>query len=278
MLKLKTTKPAETQSQSFIEPVILQGIIGLARRLYPHNSVKRQQSQARLVDYYQKAKDKDILVIHSPGGWGNTEWEGIQGWEKSIVTGVTLTLEKLGYNSIVVQYFRSGNGFIKHMRDLSKEIRFFYTGANYRADVMSEEIKFIARILPMVKIVLVGASQGAAFDNAAMMRLGETEQVYSIELGTFFPHMKRRRLTARTLAIDNNGILPDPMCQRDLWAGYKAYVNAFYHWFQYKIMGKKVKFTNCINTPGHEYKWEYKAVNIPITDFLTAKLGVKRSS
>jgi len=261
-----------------IEPIIQQEIDTLVKKLYPHNSNKRLQSRARLVDYYSKAKGADIFVIHSPGGWGNTEWESIQTWEKSNVTGVTLTLEKLGYTYVVVQYFRSGNGIIRHMRDLLKEIKFFYTGVNYRANVMSEEIQFITRHLPALKIVLVGASQGAAFDNATMMLLGETDRVYSIELGTFFPHMKRRRLTARTLAIDNNGLMPDPMCQRDLWAGYKAYMSAFYRWFKYKIKGKKVKFTNCINTPGHEYKWEYKAVNIPVTEFLTAKLGVKQSS
>ena len=33
----------------------------------------------------------------------------MQGWEKSIVTGVTATLEKLGYSQIMRQYFRSGD-------------------------------------------------------------------------------------------------------------------------------------------------------------------------
>ena len=58
---------------------------------------------------YSAARNKDVLVIHSPGGWGNARWEDIQGWEKSIVTGVTATLEKLGYSQTIKGYLRSGD-------------------------------------------------------------------------------------------------------------------------------------------------------------------------
>ncbi|MDD5191063.1 MAG: hypothetical protein PHE50_08495, partial [Dehalococcoidales bacterium] len=196
MLKLETTGQPEQLPQTASGQNNEPGFERLAKRLYPHNSQKRAQSFLRLKDYYQKASGADVLVIHSPGGWGNTSWPGIQHWEKSIVTGVTLTLEKLGYNNIMVQYFRSGDGIMRHLRDFPKEMRFFLTGANYRADVMMEELSYLREKLPSLKIVLVGASQGAAFDNAAMMRLKTNDNIYSIELGTFFPHVKHRKLTA----------------------------------------------------------------------------------
>jgi len=277
LLKLKIANQPEIKPDSE-NAALAQEIAAFAARLYPHNRKKREQSRRVLADYYAKAANTDVLVIHSPGGWGNMPWEGVQDWEKSIVTGVTNTLDKLGYNSTMVQYFRSGDGIWQHLCDLPKEIRFALSGGNYRADVMGEELSFIMNKLPRLQMVLVGASQGASFHNAVMMRLSNREQVYSLELGTFFPHMKRRRVTENTLAIDNNGLMPDPMCQRNLRAGFKAYLGAFYRWFNYRIQGKKIKFTNCINTPGHEYKWEYAAVNLPITEFLTAKLGVKQSS
>ena len=106
-----------------------------------------------------------------------------------------------------------------------------------------------------------------------MAHLGNIEQVYSIELGTFFAHMRRRQLTKRNLAIDSNGLMPDPMCHRDLWKGTKSYLRAFVVWTKYRAQGKKVKFTNCINTPGHEYQWEYPEVHGRITEFLTAVFG-----
>ena len=71
-----------------------------------------------------------------------------------------------------------------------------------------------------------------------MMHLGNVERVYSIELGTFFAHMRRRQLTTRNLAIDSNGLMRDPMCHRDLWKGTKSYFMAFVRWFKYKAQGK----------------------------------------
>lgn len=107
--------------------------------------------------------------------------------EKSIVTGVTATLEKLGYSYSVVQYFRSGNGWLRHMMDTPKEARFFFSGASPRAKVMAEELRLVLKYLPNLRIILAGASQGAAFDNAAMRKLGKHDRIFSVELGTFFP-------------------------------------------------------------------------------------------
>jgi hypothetical protein len=246
----------------------------LAVKLFPHSNKKRALFLNGLQEMFSAALDKDVLVIHSPGGWGNTHWEDIQGWEKSIVTGVTATLEKLGYSQIIKEYLRCGNA-LWGGRSWFKESRFFLFGTNYRAYVLAEELKFIIANLPKLRIVLVGASQGAAFNNKVMVYLGSVEKVYSIELGTFFAHMRRRRLTTRNLAIDSNGLMSDPMCHRDLWKGTKAYFMAFVLWFKYKAQRKPRKFTNCINTPGHEYQWEYPEVHGRITEFLTAVFGEK---
>ncbi len=252
----------------------------LAEKLYPLSKSKNEMARQVLADYYLKALTAEILVVHRPGGWGNTSWDGVQDWEKSIVTGVTSSLERFGYNIAMVQYFRSGDGIWRHIRDLPRQMRFFITGSNHKADAMKEKLTFILRKLPDLRIVLVGASQGAAFNNAVMIRIPEAvkDRIYSLELGTFFPYMKHRQLSSQNLAIDSNGLMPDPMCQRNLRAGFKAYFSAFYRWFRHKLRGENVKFTNCINTPGHEYKWEYEAVNVPIVNFLSEKLGVKQTS
>ena len=248
---------------------IIEAAGQLAAKLFPRSSKKRKLFFNGLQEMYSAARNKDILIIHSPGGWGNTHWEDIQDWEQSIVTGVTATVEKLGYSQTMKQYFRAGDA-LWGGRSWFKEGQFFLFGKNYRAYVLSKEIKFIIANLPKLRILLVGASQGAAFNNMVMINLGSTEQVYSIELGTFFPHMRRRQLTTRNLAIDSNGLMSDPMCNRDLWKGTKAYFMAFVRWFKYKAQGKPRKFTRCINTPGHEYQWEYPEVHGRITEFLTA--------
>jgi hypothetical protein len=246
----------------------------LAAKLFPHSRKKRQIFLTDLQELYSAVSHKNILIIHSPGGWGNTRWDGLLEWEKSIVTGVTATIEKLGYSCTMKQYFRSGDA-LWGGRSWFKEGRFFIFGNNYRAEVFAAELNLITANLPELRVVLVGASQGAAFDNMVMMKSENTERLYSIELGTFFGHMRRRQLTGKNLAIDSNGIMQDPMCHRDLWKGTKSYFKAFIRWFNYKAQGKPVKFTHCINTPGHEYQWEYPEVKGKITQFLTSAFGEK---
>jgi hypothetical protein len=247
----------------------------LAVKLFPHDRKKREKFSIDVQEIYSSAHNKDVLVIHSPGGWGNAHWDGVQDWEKSIVTGVTAMIEKLGYTCIMKQYFRSGDA-LWGGKSVYREAQSFLFGVSYRAQVLAEELKFITMNLPKLKIVLVGASQGASFNNMAMMKLDKVKLVYSIELGTFFPHMSRRKLTKQNLAIDSNGLMRDPMCHRDLWTGSKSYFKAFARWFRHKVQGHKIKFTNCINTPGHEYRWEYPEVQSRITEFLTAVFGEKR--
>jgi len=246
----------------------------LAAKLFPNSRKKRRIFLRDLLEMYSAASHKDVLIIHSPGGWGNTRWDGLLEWEKSIVTGVTATLEKFGYSVIMKQYFRSSDA-LWGGTSWYKEGQFFLFGGNYRAEVLAAELKLITESLPELRIVLVGASQGAAFDNMVMTKSENRERFYSIELGTFFGHMRRRRLTGRNLAIDSNGLMRDPMCHRDLWKGTKSYFKAFIRWFNYKAQGKPVKFTHCINTPGHEYQWEYPEVKSKITQFLTAAFGEK---
>jgi hypothetical protein len=273
--KIRTPEDRQSQPQSGFPD---REAYSLAKKYYRWNRRKREQLVDRLHTFFTQAVNKDFLVIHSPGGWGNTQWEGLLGWEKSIVTGVTSTLKNLGYSYSVVQYFRSGDGWIRHMMDIPKEARFFFSGGSPRAKVMSEELNLILNNMTGSNVILVGASQGAAFNNLAMRKLGEHERIYSIELGIFFPHVPRRVISKQTLAIDSNGIQPDPMCHRNLWAGTKSYIKAFYRWFKGHVEGKPVKFTHCINTPGHEYQWEYPAVHKNITEFLTARFGMKTRS
>ena len=276
MLKQRTKSISEAPELTpEIDFPIVDAAEQLAVKLFPHSKKKRALFVSGLRSMYSAAVNKDILIIHSPGGWGNSRFhEGLQDWEKSIVTGVTATLEKLGYSCIMRQYFRCGDK-LWGGKNWFREGQFFYFGKSFRAYVFAQELKLIVANLPKLKIVLVGASQGAAFNNKVMVYLGSAERIYSIELGTFFAHMRRRQLTKRNLAIDSNGLMPDPMCHRDLWKGTKAYFKAFVRWSKYRAEGKRVKFTNCINTPGHEYQWEYPEVNGRITAFLTAALGEK---
>jgi len=246
----------------------------LAQQLYGGRK-KRVNLTERLLDICTRGQDKDFLLIHNPGGFGSTPLEQCLDWERSIVEGVSATIGRLGYNWLLTQYFRSGHTWWAHMFDMKEQLRFFVKGRCARVKVMAAELSFITRHLKDIIVILVGASQGAAFSNAVMRQLGDSQRIYSIELGLFFPHMSRRVITERTLAIDSNGMMPDPMAHRNLRAGFKAYVTAPFRWIKYQLQGEPQKFTYCINTPGHEYNWEYPGVHQRVIDFLERNFGRK---
>jgi hypothetical protein len=253
--------------------VLWEEIDNLAGQFFHGGDKKRAQFVDWLQDTLNQAWDKEFLLIHNPGGWGNTVFEECLEWERSIVTGVTDTMEEMRRTWVLVQYFRSGNSFWNHMRDIKKEALFFIKGESVQAKILAAALKFIGNHLHDLRVILIGASQGAAFSNAVMRELGDFSQVYSVELGIFFPHMGRRVITDKTLAVDSNGLMPDPMCNRDLWKLFKSYITAPYRWTKSRIDGKPQKFTYCINAPGHDYNWEYPEVQRRIIDFLKIKFG-----
>ncbi len=259
------------------EDVVLQEEANqLARQLFGNNTKKCASFTSRLLDVCARAKGKDLLLIHNPGGWGGTPLKDLLEWERSIVEGVGATIEQLGYSWLLIQYFRGGNSWWAHIGDMREQAGFFLRGVSPKARVLAAELKFIAQHVNKLRVILIGASQGAAFSNAVMRQLGDISQVYSIELGIFFPHMPRRVITGRTLAIDSNGLLPDPVAHRNLRAGFKAYITAPSRWIKYRLKGKPQKLSYCINVPGHDYNWEYPEVHKKITDFLEANFGAKR--
>lgn len=243
-------------------------------RLAEHLLAKETDGRARLVSWLSATlalvRDKELLVIHNPGGWGSTLLEDCLDWEQSIVRGVGEAIDELGRSWASVQYFRSGTSAWDHVRGFRKEIRFFITGEFFQARVLAGVLRFLGEHLPDLQVVLVGASQGAAFSNTVMRQLDGFPRVYSIELGLFFPHMSHRVVTDRTLAVDSNGLMPDPMAHRDLRLGFKAYLAGFLRYLRGRLQGKPTRFTACVNVPGHEYHWEHPEVQRRIRDFLSA--------
>jgi hypothetical protein len=225
----------------------------------------------RLMAIYQDAQGKDFLLIHNPGGWGNSPLESCMHWERSVVAGISATLEKLGCSWSLSQHFRGGIGWRAHLRDIRDYIRFF----SFQREVLAAEVEFLTKHLKNLKVILIGVSQGAGFSNAVMQKLNELQRVYSIELGVFFFHRPRRVITERTLIIDHNGLMPDAVIEGDLMTMVMTLPMAFLRWVKYRLKGKPVKFSHCIKLAGHDYHWKYPKVSQQIGDFLKVNFGAK---
>ncbi|MBI2849919.1 MAG: hypothetical protein HYX80_02615 [Chloroflexi bacterium] len=246
----------------------------LAEQLFEHNGKKRSSFISQLLEMCERAEGKDILLIHNPGGWGSTQMENLLQWERSIVEGIGATLGKLGYKCSTVQYFRTGHGWHAIMGDIREQTRFFTS----KAKIMAAELEFVVRHYNNLRVVMIGVSQGAAFSNAVTQRLNGLDRVYSIELGIPFPYKSKRVMTERTLALDSNGLMPDALMEWNVPIITRTYFSAPFRWVKHRLHGEKVKFTYCINLPGHDYNWDYPEVQRQIEDFLKTKFGVKRKS
>ncbi|MFC1984916.1 hypothetical protein ACFLUW_00840, partial [Chloroflexota bacterium] len=107
-----------------------------------------------LLDICTRAQGKDLLVIHNPGGFGSTPLEHLLEWERSIVEGVSATIELLGCNWLLTQYFRTGDSWWAHVRDMKEQVYFFFKGESSKAKVMAAELKFIVQHVKNLKILL----------------------------------------------------------------------------------------------------------------------------
>jgi hypothetical protein len=245
----------------------------LARQLFPGKISRQRQMVEWLVSLSLKVTDIDVLIIHSPGGWGSANIKDLIDWELSIVSGVEKLLSSANVKWTLVQYLRASNRRWDHLKRIPEQTIWVLTGKSNQAYVVADGINFIKGHVKNLKIFLLGASQGAAFDNTVMKLIHDQRDIYSIELGIFFPHLRRRVTGENTLAIDSNGSVTDPVVHWNLGKALRAYVTAPFRWLKYKLAGEHVKFTYCINVPGHEYRWEYPNIRNAITDFIKAKLN-----
>ena len=225
-----------------------------------------------LMDVCTRAKGKDFLIVHNPGGWGRSRLGQCLEWERGIVVGIEAAVEEMGHSVLLTQYFRSGTGWWEQMRDLREQFHFFAS----KASLMAAWLQFIMTHINALKVILVGISQGAAFSSAVMQQLGGRYPVYSIELGFPFQYKSRRVITERTLVLEGDGLRHDDLVQGNLWVGARILMAAPFKWIWYHLRGKRVMLAHCVTAPGHEYDWANPEIQRRIKGFLKANFGTKK--
>jgi len=248
---------------------IKEEAVRLAAEIHKDDCGKRGKYSDWLLGVYNEVKDKDFLLIHNPGGWGTTNLENLLVWERSIVEGVSATIEKLGYSRHLMQYFRTNGGKREIWGDVREQAEFFEN----KAKILAAGLDFLSRHHDRLTIIMIGVSQGAAFTNAVTQQLKHSGRVYDIELGLPFPYKSKRVVTERTLALDSNGLMPDALMEWDVSTILKTYLTAPFRWLKHRFKRENVKFTYCINVPGHDYNWDYPEVQRQVEDFLTSSFG-----
>lgn len=273
MIKLasKTEATDRGKDSIFVPTTLPEDAVRLATEIFK-SKAQVDQFAVQLQDICLRVKGKDFLIVHNPGGWGHAPMDECLKWERSIVTGVANTVQKMGYSCLVTQYFRTGRRWRQEIADLKEQFRFFSSKAN----TMAAWVRFILEHVDDIRILLIGVSQGAAFGNAVMQRLDGRYPVYSIELGFPFNYRSRRQNDQRTLATDSDGVRPDKFVQGTMLDVAGILVAAPFKWLIHRIKGNRVLLSHCVTAPGHEYDWANPAVERQITDFLEANFATRK--
>ncbi len=245
----------------------------LGQQLFGNRLEKIDNFTNRLLDISTRVRGKDFLLVHNSGGWGSADMGHCLQWERSLVTGVSDTMEKLGHTSLLIHYLRTGRGWREKIRDVKEQFQFFA----FKARLMATELRFLTQHINPPKVLLIGVSQGAAFSNAVMRDLTDLGLVYSIELGMPFNQRSQRLVTEKTLVLNSNGLMPDATVQGNLVGALEAYLVGPFKWLMYQLRRRPVRFAQCINAPGHDYDWGYPEVKQQIEDFLKLNFGTKNN-
>jgi hypothetical protein len=251
---------------SSVPPAVVDDAIQLATTLVGKTSDKFQPLVDQLVGSYIKSQDKDIVVFFNSGGMGWNLTENTPGWG-SILDGITLQLEQLGYRSQVFNYRRTSGGLFGAIREILEAANRY----PHKAKDLAARVQFLADHLPNLKIIIAGESTGTVISERTMALLQGNPGIYSIQTGTPFWH--KPSALDNTLLINNNGNTQDTFSYGNVPAMVWATVKGVFG-----LSGPKDNPGNILKwlrAPGHDYSWQYPGVYSKVIDFLNENFSGK---
>jgi len=210
------------------------------------------------------ASDSDVVIIFNSGGWGNTPLEKANDFAP-IINGIQQTLKDWGYDSIVIPYNRTKNGFLGKM----SSSRDFLSSFDFSSENLAQEIDFLAQNLPGKRIIITGLSSGSALANRTYGKVSEDfkDSVYIIAAGA--PFWVKTINSDNVLEIDNNG--KDSLANGDMKYLLLGLIETPFKWVFSKINGQNLTLAQAAHAYGHDYSWSSPEINSQIIDFLGNK-------
>lgn len=214
------------------------------------------------------ASDSDVIIIFNSGGWGNTPLEKADDFAP-VVNGIQETLKSWGYDSIVVPYNRTKNGFLGKI----SSSRDFITAFDFSSKNLAKEVNFLAENLPGKKIILAGLSSGSALANKTYEKLSENVKGSVYAVGAGAPFWVELVESDNVLRVDNNG--KDTLARGDVKNLLIALIKAPFKWAFSKINGQNLTLAQAAHAYGHDYSWSSPDINSQIISFLENKFSPK---
>lgn len=201
---------------------------------------------------------KKVIIIFNPGGWGNTRFQMASDWAP-VVKRIKAMLNSWGYDSVIISYNRTKDGFIEKI----KGIRNLFTFFQFQARELASQIDDFLKHDSNTRIIITGLSLGAMFTDEVMKKIPRNLPVYAIEAGV--PFWYKTFKSNNILRLKNKG---DSFAEGHIEKLIFSMVKACFKWIFGKITFKNVKFSRLIQAPGHKYDWNSPEVGLEITRFL----------
>jgi len=257
-----------TPDLSAVPESVVEDATVMAMELFGDYQEKYGDFTNQLLATYAEAKDKDFVVIFNSGGWGWNVPDRSPGW-KSIITGIELELDSLGYDSLLLNYQRTDEN-LRGVVDEFMEVIDVYPS---KAENLACRVEFLTAHIPDLKVIVAGESNGTVISDGAMSILQDNPQVYSIQTGPPFWH--KSIMLDRTLVLNDNGMIPDSFSRGEIgtmaWASLKDLIGLP----QPERESGRILFF--VRAPGHDYRWQYPNVCSQITNFMKQNFGIKPS-
>ncbi len=207
-----------------------------------------------------KAIPNRAVIVFNSGGWGYTPPRQAADFAP-VLTGIQDTLAAADYQSVVIPYKRTENSFLGKITGL----RGFVSSFDFQSSALAGYLEEYLEKNPEEKIIITGLSNGAAFTDQTIEKMGrETAgQVLAIEVGT--PFWEKPMVAGNVLFLDNNG--QDSLADGKISSLLLALVKAPFRLVSAKVCGTDLSFSRSIQVPGHEYTWN-SSTGSDITQFL----------
>lgn len=258
--------PLTAYDHSAVPQSVVDDAVELASELIGKSQENIQNLVDQLLAMYTEVKDLDVVIVFNSGGWGWNLTNETPGWA-SILDGIKSQLESQGYNSLVLNYRRTGGGITGCIKE-------FYEAATrypHKAKDLAWRVEFLTDHLPNLRIIVAGESTGTVISDKTMGILKDKAQVYSIQTGTPFWH--KPTALDRTLLMNSNGRGVDTFSYGNvpamIWATVKG-------WFGLTSPEDNPgSILSWLKAPGHDYSWQYPGVCSEVEKFLEENFGDK---
>jgi hypothetical protein len=211
---------------------------------------------------------EDVVIVFNSGGWGNTPVEKAEDLTP-IIKGMEEELNRRGYQSIVVPYERTKEGFLAKIRGAREMFGYFQK----QSDDLSSGVEAFLKNNPGKKVIMVGLSNGASFVDETMKKINNfQDSILAIEIGN--PFWQKKMDSENILRLDNEN--QDSLTKGDVKTLLSTLLKGPGKWFLAKISGASLEFSTAFSFPEHKYSWESFGISHSVASFFDSKINISK--